>query len=312
MTTESRHTEEIDQPVELAYSTCCGEMYQCAVEDFLNSQFAEELAGSVQLLLTSPPFPLNRKKKYGNKSGDEYTSWLSELAPRLKRLLKPSGSMVVEIGNAWEPGSPTMSTLAMETLLKFIRAGELNLIQQFVAYNPARLPGPTQWVNVERIRVKDAFTHVWWMAPSTRPHANNREVLLPYSQSMQKLLATRHYNSGKRPSEHNIGATSFMTDNGGAIPSNVLVVSNTSANDSYQNYCRDYDIPSHPARMPRELPEFFIRFLTNQGDLVFDPFAGSNTTGSVAELLGRRWLSVEQNADYVRGSKGRFSLERIV
>ncbi len=62
----------------------------------------------------------------------------------------------------------------------------------------------------------------------------------------------------------------------------------------------------HPARMPSGLAEFFINFLTDPGDLVLDPFAGSNTTGSVAERLGRRWLSIESVLDYARGSRGRF------
>lgn len=290
----------------LAYSTLYGSMYRGAVENFLNSDWGKQLVGNVQLLFTSPPFPLNRKKRYGNKDGSEYVTWLSGMASKLKRLLTPSGSIVMEIGNAWESGSPTMSTLAMETLLRFKKRGRLHLVEQFIAYNPARLPGPAQWVNVERIRVKDAFTHLWWMAPSRKPKANNRNVLVPYSDSMRKLLETGQYNSGKRPSEHHIGETSFNTDNGGAIPSNVLVVSNTSSNDSYQDYCRRNGFSTHPARMPKELPNFFIKFLTEPGDIVFDPFAGSNTTGAVAEILQRRWVSVEQDIDYVEGSKGRF------
>ena len=59
--------------------------------------------------------------------------------------------------------------------------------------------------------------------------------------------------------------------------------------------------------MPSDLPEFFIKFLTDPGDIVFDPFAGSNTTGDVAESLGRRWLSVEAELDYIKGSIGRFA-----
>ncbi|MCY4448879.1 MAG: site-specific DNA-methyltransferase [Chloroflexi bacterium] len=295
--------------MELAYSSLYGSMYRGTVEDFLDSSACKEFAGKVQLIFTSPPFPLNRKKKYGNKAGDEYITWLSGLASKLKKLLKPSGSIVIEIGNAWEPGSPTMSTLALETLLQFKKKARLHLIEQFIAYNPARLPGPAQWVNVERIRVKDAFTHLWWMAPSTKPNANNRNVLVPYSDSMRKLLETGQYNSGKRPSEHHIGENSFKSNNGGAIPSNVLIVSNTSSNDPYQDYCRRNGLLTHPARMPKELPSFFIKFLTEPGDIVLDPFAGSNTTGSVAEVLQRRWVSIEQDSGYVEGSKGRFSPE---
>src|SRR4029077_11883344 len=127
-----------------------------------------------------------------------------------------------EIGNAWEPGRPVMSTLVLHALLRFLSRARLKLCQEFIWYNPARLPSPVQWVNVERIRVKDAFTRIWWMSPTDRPKADNRRVLRPYSESMQRLIRTGKYNSGRRPSEHNIGKESFKTDNSGAIPPNVL------------------------------------------------------------------------------------------
>jgi len=159
---------------------------------------------------------------------------------------------------------------------------------------------------VKRVRVKDAFTHVWWMSPTAWPKANNRKVLRAYSPSMEKLLSSRQYNPGKRPSEHHIGKTSFLTNNRGAIPSNVLPVTNTKASDDYLRYCRARDLQPHPSRMPIELAEFFISFLTDRGDLVLDPFAGSNSTGAAAEHLGRRWVSIEPNEEYIEGSRGRF------
>jgi site-specific DNA-methyltransferase (cytosine-N4-specific) len=189
-----------------------------SAEDALQSDFLAEQAGNVQLVFTSPPFPLNRKKAYGNKVGDAYIEWLASFAPQLRQMLKSDGSIAIEMGNAWVPGEPVMSTLALRALLEFLGRGELLLCQQFVCPNPARLPSPAQWVNVERIRVKDAFTHVWWMAPSVRPKANNRRVLVPYSAAMKKLLETKSYNAGRRPSEHSIGATSFLQDNGVLSP----------------------------------------------------------------------------------------------
>lgn len=280
------------------------------IEAFLESDRAKRLQGKVQLVFTSPPFPLRRKKRYGNKEGQEYIDWLAELAPRLSRLLTATGSIVVEIGNAWNPGEPTMSVLGVKALLEFLAKGDLHLCEQFVCDNPSRLPGPTEWVNRQRIRVKDSFTHVWWMSPTTRPLANNREVLKPYSKAMDRLLKTQKYNDGLRPSEHRIGKRSFLTAHAGAIPSNVLTFSNTRSSDQYLDYCKDHGLESHPARMPRGLAEFFIRFLTNTGDLVLDPFAGSNTTGAVAEALGRRWVAIEAKYDYAVGSQGRFDQVR--
>ena len=281
-------------------------MYTGSAEDALRSDHLAHYRGKVQLILTSPPFPLNRKKKYGNLQGPQYVDWLAGFGADFKELLTEDGSVVVELGNAWEPGLPVMSTLSLEALLELVKAGPFHLCQQFICYNPSRLPTPIQWVNIERIRVKDAYTHVWWMSPVEKPEADNRRVLKAYSAAMLKLLASRKYNSGRRPSEHHIGQTSFLRDNNGAIPSNVLTLSNTTANDRYLDYCRDHGLQPHPARMPATLAEFFIKFLTKPRDIVFDPFAGSNTTGAAAERLKRRWVSIEPEAEYIESSRGRF------
>lgn len=232
-----------------SYETRHGRMYCCQAEDFFNSRIASRYAGKVQLIFTSPPFPLNRRKAYGNLRGAKYTEWLAQFALFFKNLLTPTGSIVLEMGNAWEPGEPVMSTLALEGLLEFLKKGSLKLAQQLICYNPARLPTPAQWVNVERIRLKDSYTHLWWMASTGRPYADNRKVLKPYSSAMLSLLRTGKYNSGKRPSEHNIGETSFLTNNHGAIPPNVLTISNTANGDPYQTYCKERGIELHPARM---------------------------------------------------------------
>lgn len=291
------------------YRTRYGKTYCCTAEQFFQSSSAARRARKVQLIFTSPPFPLNTKKAYGNLRGGQYTAWLASFAHQFKNMLTSNGSIVIEMGNAWESGEPVMSTLALEALLQFLNEGELRLAQQFICYNPARLPTPAQWVNIERIRVKDSYTHLWWMAATSRPYADNRNVPKPYSKSMLRLLRSGKYNSGKRPSQHVIGERSFLTDNKGAIPSNVLTFSNTGNGDSYQTFCRKRDLQAHPARMHVGLAEFFIKLLTKPGDLVLDPFAGSNTTGAAAEALKRRWIAVEPQQQYVTGSAGRFIKE---
>lgn len=296
-------------PIRKAYWTQRGAIFHSTIEDFLDSEEAESLRHKVQLIFTSPPYPLNTKKKYGNLQGQEYVEWLANLAPQFTKLLKKDGSIVIEIGNSWVPGEPLMSTLALESLLEFLKRGNLNLCQQFISHNPARLPGPAQWVNVERIRAKDSFTHVWWMSPSTRPLADNRNVLQAYSKAMQGLLKRQKYNAGNRPSEHRIGEKSFLSNHGGAIPSNVLTFSNTTSGDAYLEYCRKHNLKPHPARMPAGLAEFFIRFLTKKRNLVLDPFGGSNITGAAAEALKRRWITIEPNHNYIDSSWGRFEAE---
>jgi site-specific DNA-methyltransferase (cytosine-N4-specific) len=293
-------------PTGLAYQTHLGAMYKGKAEELLPSPSFAAYRGKVQLIFSSPPFPLNRKKKYGNKQGREYVAWLARMAPLFKQLLTPNGSIVLEMGNAWEPGKPVMSVLALRALLAFMKRGDLYLCQQFICDNPARLPGPVEWVNKLRIRVKDSFTHVWWLSPVERPKADNKRVLKPYSKAMHHLLDSRQYNPGKRPSGHLIGRTSFFQDNGGAIPSNYLSFANTKTNDPYQEYCRKHEMKPHPARMPIGLAEFFIKFLTDEGDIVLDPFGGSNTTGAASESLNRHWLAVEARDEYIIGSRARF------
>jgi DNA modification methylase len=290
----------------VAYETESGQLVQGLAEIALRTAPLEQFKGQVQLLFTSPPYPLRTKKKYGNETGQAYVDWLAGLAPLFCEYLAPTGSIVIELGNAWEPGEPVMSVLGLQALLRFLEIGRLKLCEQFVCENPARLPGPAQWVNVERIRVKDAFTHVWWMSSTARPKADNRRVLKEYSKAMKDLLRRQTYNAGGRPSEHQVNAESFLVEHAGAIPSNVLSFANTNSQDSYFRFCRAHDIKPHPARMPSQLAEFFIKLLTDEGEIVLDPFAGSNTTGATAHRLGRRWLSVEPRSDYIRGSVGRF------
>lgn len=328
-----RLTRRVSKPL---YTTGLGAMYCGLSEKVLKSEPLKNLYGQAQLIFTSPPFPLNTKKRYGNKQGKEYVRWFANFAPLLKKFLTPDGSIVVEIGNAWEPGRPVMSTTVLQAFLRFLEKGGLHLCQEFVWYNSARLPSPIEWVNKERIRVKDAFTRIWWMSPTDRPKADNRRVLREYSPSMKRLIETGKYNAGPRPAEYHIGAESFKTDNKGAIPPNVgevdslpsidqtitpkdyeqatnlLKAANTGSRDFYREFCIDKGATIHPARMPKSLVEFFLKFLTEEGDLVLDPFAGSNTTGAIAEKMERRWISVEAEWQYAVHSIGRFKPERIV
>lgn len=300
-----------DFPASTAYATERGLMLHGLAEDVLKHEDLDAIRGRVQLIFTSPPFPLNTKKKYGNLQGEEYLQWLTSFGSLFRELLTPDGSIVIELGNSWEPGLPTMSTLGLKALLRFQEENNLHLCQEFICHNPARLPSPAQWVTIERIRLKDSFTRLWWLSPSPRPKANNKNVLKEYSAAMQRLLKTKQFNAGKRPSEHHISEESFAVNNGGAIPPNVLTISNTSANDPYQEYCRDNQIEFHPARMPIDLPEFFINFLTDVDDIILDPFGGSNTTGAAAEKLNRYWIAVEPTPHYIKGSLGRFNQDRI-
>ncbi|WP_341527368.1 site-specific DNA-methyltransferase [Nostoc sp. UHCC 0302] len=260
---------------------------------------------SINLILTSPPFALTRKKEYGNESAEKYIEWFLPFAYEFKRVLANNGSFVLDLGGAYLPGHPVRSIYQYELLVKLCREVGFFLAQEFYHYNPARLPTPAEWVTIKRIRVKDSVNVVWWLSKTPNPKADNRKILKPYSQSMKKLLKNG-YKSKIRPSGHEI-SDKFQKDNQGAIPPNLLEIANTESNSAYLRQCKAVGIKPHPARFPQGFAEFFIKFLTDEGDIVLDPFAGSNTTGFVAETLQRRWISFEINEDYVVGSRYRFS-----
>ena len=259
---------------------------------------------SVDLVMTSPPFGLVRKKSYGNEAAHRYCDWFRPFAAGLRRVLKDRGSLVIDIGGAWKPGTPTRSLYHFELLLMLCEEYGFHLCQEHYWWNPSKLPTPAEWVNIRRVRVKDAVNCVWWLSPTPWPKAGNRRVLAPYSESMRGLLKNG-YRPKLRPSGHQI-SPHFAKDNGGSVPPNLLAVANTESNGRYQDHCREHGLPVHPARFPKELPEYFIRMLTDPGDTVLDPFAGSCVTGEVAEQLGRRWICCELDEDYLKGAVARF------
>ena len=262
---------------------------------------------SVNLVLTSPPFALQRKKEYGNKDQTEYLDWLTEFARKVYRVLVNDGSFVLDLGGAYEKGTPTRSLYNFRVPIRFCDDLGYFLAEDFYWYNPSKLPSPIEWVNKRKIRAKDSVNTVWWFSKSEWPKADVSRVLTEYSDRMKKLLQDPDgfYTPKVRPSGHDIGAA-FAKDNGGAIPSNLLQIANTESNGQYLDGCKAVGAKQHPARFPAKLPEFFIRFLTDPGDLVLDIFAGSNTTGAVAETLDRNWLAFEESREYLAASSFRF------
>jgi site-specific DNA-methyltransferase (cytosine-N4-specific) len=234
-----------------------------------------------------------------------YLSWFRPFASSFHRILKNSGSLVIDLGGAWKPGAPVRSLYHFKLLIMLCEEFGFHLAQEFYWWNPSKLPAPAEWVNIRRIRVKDAVNTVWWLSKTEWPRANNRRVLQPYSPSMQDLLA-KGYKAKLRPSGHDI-SEKFSIDNGAAIPPNLIAIANTESNSSYMRFCQEKGIKTHPARFPADLPEYFIRMLTDKGDAVFDPFAGSCVTGEVAERLGRKWICVELVRNYLEGALGRFT-----
>jgi DNA modification methylase len=285
------------------YETYCGRAYVGNALELLGCLPDE----SIDLVLTSPPFALQRQKEYGNQDQDEYVDWLLQFGVEVKRVLKETGSFVLDLGGAYRRGRPARSLYNYRVLIRLCDEQDWILAEEFFWFNPAKLPSPIEWVNKRKIRAKDAVNTIWWLSKSDFPNANVSQVLVPYSDRMKKLLRNqeKYYTPKKRPSGHDISGR-FGDDNGGAIPSNLLEIPNTESNSQYLRYCKMVGSKGHPARFPQRLPEFFIQFLTEKGDTVLDIFAGSNTTGAAAEGLSRRWLAFELEREYLATSAFRF------
>ena len=295
------------------YQTACGVAYLGDSLELLRAM----PAASVNLVVTSPPYALHFKKSYGNVSKADYVEWFKPFAAEVLRVLKDDGSFVLNIGGSWNPGAPTRSLYQYKLLIALVEEIGFHLAQECYWYNPAKMPVPAEWVTVRRVRVKDSVEHVWWLSKTKHPKASNLKVLKPYSADMLRLNA-RGLRETVRPSGHVINKSWDKMKEAGSIPGNVigelmpdmpddmLKFGNNSANDAYTLRCKEAGIQIHPARFPSALPAFFIKMLTDNGDVVVDIFAGSNTTGATAEKLGRRWIALELLPEYLDGSKFRF------
>jgi site-specific DNA-methyltransferase (cytosine-N4-specific) len=285
------------------YHTARGQAYVGDSLDLL----AELPDASIDLVMTSPPFALRRQKTYGNVEEAKYVQWIKPFGQEIFRVLKESGSFVLDLGGAYRSCIPSRSLYNFRVLLAFCDEIGFHLAEDFYWFNPAKLPSPIEWVNKRKIRAKDSVNTVWWFSKSDFPKADVRKVLVPYSDRMKKLIEdpVSFYTPKKRPSGHDISA-GFGKDNGGAIPSNLLSISNTDSNSSYLRLCKELELERHPARFPSELPAFFIKMLTDEEDIILDIFGGSNTTGFAAEALKRKWLTFEQNREYLASSVLRF------
>ncbi len=273
--------------------------------------------GKINLVITSPPYALHFKKAYGNKNKTEYVDWFLPFAREIHRVLKDDGSFVLNIGGSYNSGTPTRSIYHFKLLVALVENLHFHLAQECFWYNPAKMPMPAEWVTVRRIRVRDSVEYVWWFSKTPWPKASNLSVLKEYSQDMIRLNRTG-VRGTVRPSGHVIRRSFSKVDAGGSIPSNVteaalsewpesmLKMGNNSANDAYTLRCKEAGIKIHPARFPAPLPHFFIKMLTDTNDIVVDPFAGSNTTGSVAERLNRRWVVGEAVEEYLKAGIFRF------
>ena len=135
----------LSEPLRRFFSTKLGKIY---LGDSLQL-FQDKIApNSVDLIMTSPPFGLVRKKDYGNVDAEDYVEWFKPFGEVFRKALKPHGSLVVDIGGAWISGQPTRSLYHYELLISLCKDIGFHLVQEFFWWNPARLPTPAEWVTV--------------------------------------------------------------------------------------------------------------------------------------------------------------------
>ena len=175
----------------------------------------QSASSSVDLVVTSPPFPLTfrKKKPYSSVGEDEFVDWLLPYAAECHRVLKDTGSLVLDLGGVWNKGAPVRSLYQYKVVIALCEHLGFHFAQDFYWYNPGALPAPAEWVNVRRIRVKSAVNQVFWLSKTEWPKSDNRQVLRPYSRDMLRLIA-RGYRPKQRPSGHTI-TTKFGRDRGG-------------------------------------------------------------------------------------------------
>ncbi len=238
-------------PVPAAYTTKYGATY-CGDSLELLARLPDQ---SINLVMTSPPFALQRQKAYGNKDQAEYIDWLIQFGKQVHRVLRDDGSFVLDLGGSYEKGVPARSLYNFRVLIRFCDDLGFFLAEDFYWFNPSKLPSPIEWVNKRKMRVKDAVNTVWWFSKTEWPKANITKVLAPYSDRMKKLLEdpAAFYTPMVRPSGHDIGSA-FGKDNGGAIPPNLLQISNSESNSQYLAGCKTIGEKQHPARFPARLP----------------------------------------------------------
>jgi len=215
---------------------------------------------SVDLIMTSPPFGLRRKKEYGNVDAENYVKWFLPFSLEFYRVLKHEGSLVIDIGGAWNPGHPTKSLYNFELVVTLCNQVGFHLAQDFYWFNPARLPAPAEWVTVRRIRAKDAVDTIWWLSKSPFRKDSNRSPLKAYSESMFRL-----FRRGL------IAAVPRSTPGLIPIPQRHLV--------EFLRLCHKAGLRPDPTRHPRQLSGLVVMLSTDETDLLLSELCACQEAG---------------------------------
>lgn len=257
--------------------------------------------GSVKLVMTSPPYPVV-KRDYGRFTVPEWLAWMHHLTGLWKQLIAEDGTIAVNLMDIFVPGAPAFSPYIERFTLAAIDDHGLHLAGRHHWHSPTKL-GNINWTAKALHQPKNTMETVLLLSKNPVPDWDiSRMDRQEYASAPRKRKA----GAVRRPSGYDINEAAFAQSDAGPLPGNLVIAPGAGGNDAYSRRCRAAGVPAHPARYPEALPRQIIQLATAPGDVVYDPMAGSNTTGKVASELGRRFISSDPMLDYVRGSAFRF------
>ncbi|BBO20446.1 MAG: methyltransferase [Rhodocyclaceae bacterium] len=237
---------------------------------------------SIDLIVTSPPYADQRKHTYGGVAPEEYVTWFLPITGELLRVLKPSGTFVLNIKERVVSGE--RHTYVLELILEMRRQGWL-WTEEFIWHKKNCYPG--KWPN----RFRDAWERLLQFNKARQFHMYQEEVMVPMGDWAKTRL--KNLSSTDRVRDESRVGSGFgkkienWLARSMAFPTNVLNLATECANRK------------HSAVFPEALPEWFIKLFTQEGDTVLDPFMGSGTTLRVAKRLGRSAVGIEIQPEYV-------------
>ncbi|MDR0390379.1 MAG: site-specific DNA-methyltransferase [Planctomycetaceae bacterium] len=253
------------------------------------------LSESIDLIVTSPPYANARRKQYGGIAHADYVDWFLPIASELYRVLKPSGTFILNIKENVVNGE--RSTYVMELILSLRKLGFL-FTEEYCWCKKNSMPG--KWKN----RFRDAWERLLQFNKSRefamyqdavmvrRKDSTAHRLTKLSANSTQRVVSSTGSNFSKR--------LSAWVGREYVYPSNVLYLSVESKNRK------------HSAVFPESLPEWFIKLFTVAGDMVLDPFSGSGTTGAVCCRLNRNFIGIEKMHEYVELSRERISVTKNI
>lgn len=273
---------------------------------------AEEVSGAIEpaslsLILTSPPYPVVNRA-YGRFGMAEWLDWMSGLVGLWRDLLRDDGTLAVNLMDVHVPGSPMLSTYVERFTLDAVDRHGMHLAGRMPWHSPTKLAN-LEWAVKRRVALKNTVEHVILLSKTPNPAWDTRR--LPPQPYAERTASQRRSDEARRakvtrPGGYQLNEAAFATDAEGGIPHNLIISGGVGGGGIYARRCRQAGIVPHPARFPEELPRRVILLATEPGQTVYDPMAGSNTTGKVASDLGRRFISSEPVLDYARSSAFRF------